>query len=57
MGKIDGSMAGVPAPQRSHLVVAGSNDAHPNVHFLGGGVGHRDDQIESHLLDVLDAVG
>src|SRR4051794_22025098 len=41
----------------SHPLVAGSDDAHTDVHLLRGGVGHCDDEIEGHLLEVVDAVG
>jgi hypothetical protein len=34
-----------------------SDDAQLDVHVRGVGVGHRDDQVEGHLLEVLDAVG
>ena len=39
-----------------HLV-AGSDDAQLDMHILAGGVGHRDDQIDRHVLEVVDAVG
>jgi hypothetical protein len=36
---------------------AASDDAHLHVHVLRGGVGHGGDEIDRHLLDVVDAAG
>lgn len=34
-----------------------SDDAHVHVRVLGGSAIHRGDEIDGHLLDVVDAVG